>query len=340
MAQLVVSGPLAERDLADDGRLDPVRVAGHGVRQRVHERGGRALERREQPPQRVQLAFGEAGADRADVGEAARLGDAHQQRPDPAGPATGTGPPAADHYLLITEVLDLEPVRRAAAGFVGRVEALGHDPLHALLAARLPHVGARRFGAEERRHGLELIAVQLELLEQGPAVAVGQGDRRPTLQPQHIEDHVRDRDPDRQPGDSRGIGHVHAALQGAEARPPGVGIEGDQLTIEHGLDTVERRRDRQHLGIRHGDVAVVARHRHDPPVLGVGDGADAVPLHLVGPVGVVRGAGQPAGRGQHRLDQVGHQRDRRGRVSCPTARRARRLSWFRTDVGTSAGGLT
>src|SRR3954466_14832414 len=107
-----------------------------GLVRRV-ERRRRALERREQLGEAVELGLGEAGADPARVAQVAVLAPADEQRADARAPAPLPGHPPADHHLLAVDVLHLHPARTAPPGLVRRVEPLGDDALEPLVGRRL-----------------------------------------------------------------------------------------------------------------------------------------------------------------------------------------------------------
>jgi hypothetical protein len=116
--------------------------------------------------------------------------------------------------------------RRRAAGQVGAVEALGDDALQPLRARggqqRGPLVG-------ERRHRLPRRAGEAEAVEQPAALGVGGRAEQPAVQPQQVEEEVGDGPPSRadaRPG-------AHAPLQRLEVQPA-LGVEGDDLAVEHG----------------------------------------------------------------------------------------------------------
>src|SRR5262249_14702462 len=140
----VVVRPLGERDLRDELRLDPDDVALADARhlRRRRERRGLALERPQLLQQPVLLGVVEAGADVAGPLEAVRpVGRDHERAERPFAPALAAGV-AGDHKLLLAVRLELEPVARALAGLVARVEPLAHHtlepPLLRGLVQRLP----------------------------------------------------------------------------------------------------------------------------------------------------------------------------------------------------------
>src|SRR5690606_30900684 len=114
--------------------LDEDRVLG---RLAALEGAALAPQRLEALAQHAQLGLAEAGTDLARVAQAAPLAVAlvvaDHERADPPCATPLPGHPAADHDLLPTHVLDLEPLAAALAGPVGAVKALGDDPLQATL---------------------------------------------------------------------------------------------------------------------------------------------------------------------------------------------------------------
>ena len=92
--------------------------------------------------QLVEGLLGEAGSHAPRVDERAVAVIAHQQRADAPGAPALAGDPAADHELLTSGVLDLQPRTGAAARLVVGVQALGDDPLEALRRRRLEQAPA------------------------------------------------------------------------------------------------------------------------------------------------------------------------------------------------------
>ena len=82
---------------------------------------------------------------------------------------------------------------------------------------------------------------------------------------------------------------MHAPLQRAEARLA-LGVEGDDLAVEHRAVVAQRAVEAADLGIARGDVEQVARVQAHAARLGVADRAHAVPLDLEGPVARRRAA--------------------------------------------------
>jgi hypothetical protein len=84
-----------------------------------------------------------------------------------------------------------------------------------------------------------------------------------------------------QSADPFGVALVHAGLQRRERRPALL-VERDDLAVEHAVVAAGRPRERVELGVGDGDVVAVAGDQAEGAVLHVGEGADAVPLHLEG----------------------------------------------------------
>src|SRR5262249_35728515 len=172
MAQLARGGPLAEPDLADEIRLDPVHP--RLWQPAARERGGLAPEARERPLQAGQRRLGEPGADLAGAGQLA-LGDvvAEEEGRKPVRGARGAGE-AADDELLAVQALELEPVV-AASRPVRRFRPLG-DQAFPAPPARLRVVGlavavAVRGEAQRPGEGDQVAQDPLALAQrQGPDV--------------------------------------------------------------------------------------------------------------------------------------------------------------------------
>src|SRR5271166_58917 len=298
LAQAAAPGPLAELHLCKQARLDK-----HGLARRApagREWRCAPLQRGEQVAQALELAVAEAAAHASDIAQPPVLVDTEQQRADPLGAFALAGHPAADHELLAAEALDLHPVSRAQAGLIDGVQALGHDPLETLLGAGRKQ---RRALPDDVLGRAPALAVQAQLAEPRAALTVGLLHQRVAVQPQQIEDHVGH---GRVLGQAFGLGpggHVHALLQGAEAWSPG-GVEGDDLAVEDGAVRAERPPEASELRVAVGDLVEVAAVQVQPARLRVGDGADPVPLDLVGPVLLVGRQGPAAG--EHRHEPLRH----------------------------------
>jgi len=130
--QFPVRGPLAEADLGDKLGLDPVHVgsgqAADGLEGRVRPlEGGQGLV---QAGQRTPVEAGTNLAGVVQLAVAAVVAEQQRAEPDPGPLRVGV---AADGELLAVQALELQPVP-GAAGPVGRVGALGDEPLPAQAA--------------------------------------------------------------------------------------------------------------------------------------------------------------------------------------------------------------
>src|SRR5580692_5741901 len=134
MAELTVSGPLAEADLGDEARIDPVHAR---LRESARvERRAVALNSGQRRVQAVQHAVAEPGADLARIGQlAVGVVVAEQERAQPLARALRIGV-AADHELLRVLALELQPVTRPRA-LVRRGGALGDEAFPAVAAGLL-----------------------------------------------------------------------------------------------------------------------------------------------------------------------------------------------------------
>src|SRR5205814_4075054 len=138
-AEVAVVRPLDELDLADELRLDPPHVAlshlghlGHDL-----ERRALALERLQLLQEPPDLGVREPGAAVADICQlCASLNREHERTKRSRAPALALRV-AGDDELLAVLGLDLQPVARALALCVLRVEPLRDDPLEPLLTRRL-----------------------------------------------------------------------------------------------------------------------------------------------------------------------------------------------------------
>jgi hypothetical protein len=127
--------------------------------------------------------------------------------------------------------------------------------------------------------------------------------QRVPVEPQQVEDQVRDGVGGRQPPHGVLGGQVHAALELLEARTAGV-VERHHLAVEDRLAPGQRPPELAQLGVAGRDVVPVAALEPQPAALGVADRPHAVPLDLVRPALVV--GGQVAEAGEHRLDLLRH----------------------------------
>jgi hypothetical protein len=132
---------------------------------------------------------GETTTDLAGIVQDLALVVADEQRTDTARAALLAGLPAADDKFLSQMVLDLDPRARATPGFVPRVDPLGDDPFEPELFADLERRAAVAFLV---RRCLPRQAVEVELAQTRPAVGVGQIEQRVAVEPEGVEQHVRD----------------------------------------------------------------------------------------------------------------------------------------------------
>ena len=126
--------------------------------------------------------------------------------------------------------------------------------------------------------------------------------QRPAVQLEQVEDQVGHRG---LPGQQLGRGlraDVHAGLQGLELRPA-VSPEHDDLPVQEELLVGGGRAEAGQLGVGDRDVALAAGHQADLALFDVGQGPDAVPLHLQRPAVLVAGRGP--GDGEHGPDGPG-----------------------------------
>src|SRR3954447_7635386 len=131
VAQRARLRPLAVVDGGDQARLDEARSA---RRLAAAERALVAGEWLEDALHAVELRPAEAGPHPPGVAQLPVLVVADEQRPEVVGAVALAREPAADHHVGAAHVLDLDPARRAAAGGVGAVEALGDHALESLRA--------------------------------------------------------------------------------------------------------------------------------------------------------------------------------------------------------------
>ena len=230
--------------------------------------------------------------------------------------------PPADHQLLAPAHLELAPGARPAADLVGAVGALGDQPLEATVRDGRQQRGSRSqlgLGDRPRRALLD------EPAEQALSFEVGHRRDVDAIEPEDVEhgvDHGLS-------GGPLGCGHrvagVHAVLQEAEVGPT-IGGERDDLAVEDDPVDPQARGQWRQLGEADGGVVAVRRGQTQLAAVAERDGSHAIPLHLVGPAGVV--GGRRPGRRPHRLDRPGHRRFRRrhetgrwgGRPGCGSSR--------------------
>ena len=122
-------------DLRHQLRPNPVHAGCLLGRASAREGAVLGLDRRQSRQDHVDDVAPEPGADPAHVDQVAIAVDSGEQRAE----LLARGGPAADHHLLAFPGLRLAPAV-AAAGLIGRVEALRDDALEAHAAGRLEHV--------------------------------------------------------------------------------------------------------------------------------------------------------------------------------------------------------
>jgi hypothetical protein len=273
-----------------------VRVPGERRRDRAGE-GAIGLFQRAQPAGQLQQGgVGEAGPDLPAILQARRCLDAQQQRAQQRGALAVAWGPAADHHVLSPLVLDLEPVRGAAAGQVGRVQPFEHHALEPVLQAGGQH---RRPGAGEAGRHANARARQAQVRQQRPPLRVRGVQQGLAVEVQEVEHQVGHRHGSGQPR-SR-LAQVHPALQDGETRPAILTGRHD-LAIQDQLMPPRQAGQAGQLGIGPSDVPVQARAQPQAAARDVGDRAQAVPFELRRPPLLVGGQ-LSSGRRQHRADQ-------------------------------------
>src|SRR6266508_2097727 len=150
MAEDSLRRPFPERHLRDEIRPHPPRDTRDRLRRRRIERARVDRPLSQHRLEHPQVALLEARADLAHVPEHAVVVDAEQERAEVAGAVALARRPPADDELLLPPDLDLAPVRRALAGLVPALHALGHEALEPALPRRLEERGA--VAGVPRRH--------------------------------------------------------------------------------------------------------------------------------------------------------------------------------------------
>ena len=278
---------LGEGGLGDELRLDPDDVALADARHLRRLREGRALalERLELLQQALLLGVVEAGADVADplqpLGPVRRQ---HERAERPLAAALALRV-ADDHELLFAVRLELEPVARALAGQVLRVEPLAHDPLEPALLRRF----VERLAVGEPLRELDRAVAAVEQLAQELApLRERQLDHRLAVHLEQVEDVVDDR--------RARLSLLHRR----EARAPLV-VERADLAVDDAVGRLQR------LGQLLGDVGealgvvlVLARAQLGLSAGDAGHDPVAVPLDLELPALAFRDLLRVGERGQHR----------------------------------------
>ncbi len=195
-------------------------------------------------------------------------------------------------------LLDLDPRAAAPARFVGGAAPLGDDALESEARGR----GQERRAFVVRFRRLPVLAVEVQGIEQLAAIGVREPHQRVSIEPQQVEHHVGHGHLAREPANPGCVLDVHAALERLEAGAP-LGVEGDDLAVEHRRVLMESAIHACELWIASGDVAARSRRQRHPPRLRPRERADAVPLDLERPVLAL---GHRSGPGQHRRHEVRH----------------------------------
>src|ERR671934_1039369 len=184
LAQLPIAGPLLERDLCDELRPRPRRIA--HARRRI-ERRPFGAERRQRAPELGERLRREAGADLAGVAEPVVVVEPDEERAEVRAGALRRRE-AADDELGFLAHLDLEPLSRADARLVRGADVLGDDALPPLGLRRRVRVRAASGKApaqEERR-----VPPREQRLQRGAATAQGLGEELAPVVLEEIEDGV------------------------------------------------------------------------------------------------------------------------------------------------------
>ena len=231
------------------------------------------MQRSEQAEQLANLGVVEAGADVPDIAQPAAVVDSEGERAERSGAATGAARVAGDDELLLLLHLDLEPVTRAAALEVARIDPLRNHALELLRGRRLEQ-GVAVLEAFRPEHGA--VAAVEQLLQPRPPLAKRQVDERQPVGLEEVEDVVDER--------------AFAALQLGEARPAGR-IEPADLAVEDGVRRLHRSRYLvRDLGEPRRQVLAVPRDESHVAGSHVRDRAVAVELDLEQPAGACRQA--------------------------------------------------
>ena len=266
-AQPPVVRELGERGFGDELRLDPDDVALAHPRHLRRLREGRSLllERLQLLQQPLLLVVVEAGADVADPLEPFRtVRRQHQRAERPLAPALAARV-AGDHELLLAVRLELEPVARALARQVLRLEPLAHDPLEPPLLRGLVERG--RIGEALGELDGAVAAVQ-QLAQPLSPLRERQVEHRLAVHLEQVE-HVVD---DQRPG--------LCLLHRGEARPPLL-VERADLAVDDAVRRLQRLDELlRDVGEALGVVLVLAGAQLGLAAGNARDDAVAVPLDL------------------------------------------------------------
>ena len=178
--------------------------------------------------------------------------------------------------------LVFHPITRTSR-FIETRSLLPYDPFHALLF--------RRFEQSLPIAEVLGIADHVVRLQDFLQQALALDERQPAqIAPVQIQQIEGIEDHRMVPGAARhraGVGHIDAALQQLETGHAAL-VQGRDFAIhDRGLRLDVMRQDRQ-LGILPVDQIAVARNHPDLAVLDIAECADAVPFHLVDPLGIGR----------------------------------------------------
>ena len=228
-----------------------------------------------------------------------RVPEAEEQRADQR-PGPVLVPAEAGHHAVGgADVLDLR--HRSLAGLVGRIGALRDHPVQPRALEDIePSAGDRRVGRGRREmHRFGRIAGQL--LE--PSAAFGEGAVAKVVVAlgQAVEGDEGCRRGRGEHPDPR-LGWMDPDEQRVEVEPA-LGPGDDDLTVddEAGIGATQGEQRRVELGEVSVQRLAIARLEEDRCPVAEGDGAEPVPLRLIGPA--VSGRDLRCRLGQHRLER-------------------------------------
>ncbi len=291
-AQAAVLGPVLVLDLGHEPRFHP--RGGIGQLRLLLEWTGFSRERLQSGADVLECPVVEAGADVGGILELPAAPIAHQQCAQRRA-RSFSARVSADHEIPGERRLDLQPVRRTAAGFVAAVLALADDAFETARQRGLVQgdaVVGRVHQAHQRRR-------QQALREIAPPVAVGplpQIDAAEIEQIEAVEHHGRAPVRARQLARAR---ELHAILERVERRPA-FRIERDDLAVQdHPVDALPAQLVHQPRK-RASELQPAARAQLHLLAVDEREHAVAVQLGLPRPVGSVEGRG--GGLGVHGLE--------------------------------------
>ncbi len=238
-------------------------------------------------------------ANRNGSGRAGAVVVADEQRAELAFEAPGTGQPAADHQLLALCGLHLAPGVGPLAGEVAAVEPFGHHAFQPQSfgwrpAPRRRHPPWSVASARRRPRGRGARAAYADRCTEARTSSGRRARARRTPCTPRVG---RRRPGARRPADP-------ACMRGwsrSKRRDPRL-VERDELAVEQGVDIAECGAEARELGEARGGVVAGARGRPHAAPLDADERPHAVPLHLVGPLGVV--GRQDCGGGREHGTQV------------------------------------